>query len=1340
MRKRFTSFASRLTGLMSLLTFLCLTAFSAKAEVVDLGELELGVKYDLPMYKDYVATFTAPSTGTVKCENVPTSCRWFSDAAYASVIEGKWSNYGDYGDHAEYTSYAVEEGVTYYIRQNFNMNSSWLRLEMEAENLEMTKVTPEEGSVISPTGYAFVNIYMSSDFIISGVKLVSGTSSVSIPARMVGRALMVDYGSAMLDWFNTGVLKGGENIQIVISGLKKTDDGSLYGGDGVLTLNYVASEKPVILLNYVVPNALKSYYAPGDPAGILKFTFSDELAPVSENGQAVLQYGTFEGEESEGYEEVIPMTIEGKVMSVDFTGKRRTPYDMVPSGTNYNNPTLRLLGIKDANGSLVASEGQGTLGSYSFAMSLDVIAKANVLSEFTPANGSSLTGDNVEVWISGVNVLTFDGFRFTYLENGEEKYVVVPMSEVTVSGQTATDAVYTFAIPAEVKGKTGVVITPNNLVSADGYDHSDAVKATYDSFVITYADPANGTRMAALTSGQVITIETNYAERYPEMYMMWEVEDLNPDDPDEAIIKSQSWLNRQEDGSYTAEVYGNYKMLSGHTYRATFTAWENEMAKNYRNDPVGEATLLWEGSAEAFKFSNVNFVSITPDPETTTLAVTDNTFIVEFDGMVTLNADDTFINSGMGTKANFESITPVGGDPLVAEATYDYKWQLVVPESYMQALDASILLSIKARDMDGLIVAGNTGKEEQSYFAFTYEVAAAFRAVDVIPAPDSEVASLKEFEVSFSAGINRSYEGTEEPKLLTMQGGEVGKLTVVIPESTDDNIGSDITTLKLVLDEEVTEPGTYLLHIPKAYFALGSQFEAWKSEEVNARYFVVSSETPEDMKVTTDPAQGKVTELTQIGITFDEYDEVGLSSGKATLTINGGEPINLPDATWDWDAPAFNYMVQPLGQTYTEDGTYIISFPAGYFELGKDGDYNPSQAFSLTYTIGDVEELPAEEIMVMLVNADGEPVDGDVIESLSMLGAMTMNEAGFTRSTVPASEAVIYSMTQEEVAHVTNVYLNEYNGVAYDAMLELDNAVTEAGNYMLVIPEGFFLHGNGAKSARVEMFFSVIGAMTATTDPAEGQVKELNEITVNFSAPAGLGWASPYLTKDGEDVDVEINVDFADTDAASAGLAEAYVLTLSAPVTELGNYTLVLPMGAFVNAAGSYLPEFTFNYEVTGEDAPKIYTCDPAEGAVSELSEIELTFIYEMEVGAGSGRATLTVNGGEVVTLPDAGFGIDWNQMVQSLGQTYTELGTYVVSFPEGYFLFGADGDRLSPAFTLTYTIGQDGIVSVGADENGNFTVYNLAGVKVLVTDNEAEVKALTPGFYIVNNVKIYIH
>jgi hypothetical protein len=78
--------------------------------------------------------------------------------------------------------------------------------------------------------------------------------------------------------------------------------------------------------------------------------------------------------------------------------------------------------------------------------------------------------------------------------------------------------------------------------------------------------------------------------------------------------------------------------------------------------------------------------------------------------------------------------------------------------------------------------------------------------------------------------------------------------------------------------------------------------------------------------------------------------------------------------------------------------------------------------------------------------------------------------------------------------------------------------------------------------------------------------------------------------------------------------------------------------------------------------------------------------------------------------------------MGQNLDATYDYLveadwGTYVVSFPAGYFLLGVDEDDAnpidSPAFTITFTLdATSGISDITVGGEGA-EYFNLQGIKV---------------------------
>ena len=967
MRKIFTASTAAFTHLMTVAAVVCMSSVSAHAaDPVDFGEMQLDTNYAITQYTPYSGTFTSPQSGTLKVESVSGNASVnaiYADAAHSEMINGVFSGYTA---SPRYYAYEVTEGTTYYFYNNFPWDSGEIRLTMNSGDVELEyqRSQPEEDSALSATGgYPYIDIYFTENVgSLTSCALHCDGTEIKLAATPMNNTLHIDIESAVLSLYKAGI-KGGADLALNIAGLKSAS-GKLYNGDGNLTLHYTLANEPVQLLSSKVPDVFKSYWAPGSADALCTFTFSGDLSTSMPADRVNLTFGSAELEGKEFYLENVPFSVDGSVLTVDLAGVRRTPSDMVASGTNYGNLTLTLYGITAADGQAVYSGGQGTNGSFFYDWTGNgylVLDKGAVIADFDPANGSSLKdASQISVWIQGVDAITFDGFTLTAENGGEAVQALVPMSAVTVENDGDAKT-YTFDIPAAIKGKTGVTVTLTNVVGLDGYDHSDDVKASYDTFVITGCDPAGGTEMARLDKGTVITVTTNYAELYPELYMMYEIEDLNPEDPTQAIIKTQSWLNRQEDGSYTASVYGNYKLLKNHKYAVRFTAWESEMAKNYHNDPLGTAEIYWFGLTAPFEYSEITLTSITPDPANAMLSAEDNKFVLKFDGSVNINAEHAFINSGMGLSTPFESIEPVNGRHEVDGVVYNDEWQLTAPVSYMEQLNASLFISVQAYDENGLIVRGNEGTEENTYFSFEYQVGAEYREVELSPAAGSEVESLSRFIVSSEEGINQSFQGTAY--LMNLADRVTYSLKVSMGEG---DLETGNTEMYLDLENEITTPGRYVLHVDAGFFILGSQFTTWKSAEINAEYYIVSAPAPgEDDKrtVTPDPSDKNLTELSEIDIFYDDHETVGIGAGKATLTIGDADPVELPDAEY---GTAWNEVLQPLGQTYTEEATYVVSFPEGYFLLGDNGDN--SKAFALVYTIGN----GSSGVAVIAADANGE--------------------------------------------------------------------------------------------------------------------------------------------------------------------------------------------------------------------------------------------------------------------------------------------------------------------------------------------------------------------------------
>lgn len=968
MRKTLSVCAAKLSRALALAAVVCAsTATASAAETVDLGALKLDTDYSVEAKKSWTATFTAPESGELKIIDVSGTNAYvsaiYTDAAYTEAVYG---NFSGYTTNPKYYAYNVVAGTTYYLHAGGEwglMSNGTFRLEMtNSAKFNIQSVKPAEGNVLSITnGYPYIDILFDAKVgKISGCTFECNGTSKKIVAAPINHILQISYEAAVQAMYDANAPEGSD-ITITITGLTNKG-GALYNGDGTLVLNYKLGKAPVRLVTDQLPAIFKSYWPAGDKEGVATFTFSGDLSTALPADAVTLTFGSVEVEGNEYYLANVPFTVAGNVLTADLSGVRRTPADMVASGINYNNMTIQLNGIKAADGDYVYSAGQGSIGSFAYLWEKGkylVMEKGQISADFTPANGTSLKNANqIEVWMQGADVIRFDGFTLTAEDNGEVTTVNVPMSAVTVA-KDSEGTTYTFNIPAEIKGKNGVTVTLTNVVSIDGYDHADDVKANYDTFVVTSCDPMNGTEMVMLEAGKVITITTNYSADYPELWVMYEITDLNATDPDQAVVKALTWLNRQEDGSYTATINGaGIELLKGHKYEVRFTAWESEMDKNYGASPLGAAKVYWYGLCEPFTFSDIKFVGANPAPsENFFLSPEQNSVILTFDGGVTLDSASTFINTGMGTTSAFESIETVNGGYEFDGKTYNNEWKLTVSASWLKSWDSNVMMSIKAYDENGKIVEGNTGHEEGSHILLDYQTENEYRDFVLSPAAGTEAEELSRFTASFEAGIGLSYSGAK----AYLQGMDrtVYSLTASTPEGDQTTTNTEVY---LDLAEPITKPGIYTLIVEPGYFILGTEITFWKSKGVEVNYYVKEKEiTGDDNRaLTPDPADKNIKSLSQITIAYPDYTEVGIGAGKATLTIGAArKTITLPDAEYGIE---YNEAIQPLGQTYTEKGTYTVNFPEGYFLLGSDGEN--SAAFAAVYTIGDsvgVEFVAADE-------------------------------------------------------------------------------------------------------------------------------------------------------------------------------------------------------------------------------------------------------------------------------------------------------------------------------------------------------------------------------------------
>ncbi len=961
------------------------------ADVIDLGVLETNKGYDIDSKALYKGCFTAPEEGTlvVKSSNYdllqPYNDEGLTDRINYTFLRDNNTGHGSY-------KLKLTKGQTIWLAYNgLNKATNTLTFgDDAAAKMALNEVLPAAGSTVMCTNTRQIAFRFNNPVACSRVEFVNGNYTKRLDAQMSKSSILLDIKETFYKFMKENNLKEGDEFTIRLSGVRSADDAeNILGTDGVIETKFICGKKPVALLsegNFSNDHKFLSFWPTGTPDGIFTLQFDGDLqVPTAEgyNTTAQLTYGDMSTEATERYMEKLNIKIEGSKLTIDLTGKDRTPYKMLGSNTLYDNILFAISHVRDANGNPVYSSGSGSIGSFTRSMPYELVSvEANT--EFTPANGESLKGvDNLEVFATDYKKFSFSGVKFTYTVNKETKSVVV--TNYTATADDAIEGAYTINIPvpAEVKaGASNVMVSFENLVAADGKDHSAKFSAIYDGFTITsatyQADSESaaiewpGANIPVLKSGALLKFAINQDTEHVG-YMNYTITDLNPNEGDDAMIATTaSILYNEETGEWESEIYGlnSTKTYLGHTYLVKVNAYETRADfDRYHNDPVGTASFTFNGSSEPYAYSDVKLASISPEDFNITDAK-DFRIVAKFDGLVKVLEGVTCIAGGAASNDAPFTLTPTDPD----EEGYSDEWTLTLTDALLaEQTSQQITVNIAAEDQDGHRVQGNYRKEENSLFQYTFTLSYQGAELSLV-SPEETVDSLKEFVVECEKPLNISgyvadsevvvYGNRKSFGFASIEPVYAKEIQEVIDymnnhsvQETIEKFGNDryfeamntpATQMKLTLKETITEPGEYTLHIPADYFCAGEQFDSENTKEFNASFTIEEVVAPIECELVTDPKNGStVASLQHIVLTFKGVNEVATGSGMISVKKNG-EEIDRIDAEIDFNL-GMNQMVINLANALTEQGIYTFDIPAGYF-LNENGDELP--AFTLTYGIG----------------------------------------------------------------------------------------------------------------------------------------------------------------------------------------------------------------------------------------------------------------------------------------------------------------------------------------------------------------------------------------------------
>ncbi|MBP3551642.1 MAG: Ig-like domain-containing protein [Bacteroidaceae bacterium] len=529
----------------------------------------------------------------------------------------------------------------------------------------------------------------------------------------------------------------------------------------------------------------------------------------------------------------------------------------------YYNITINAIG-EDDKPIGYAVDSWGDVDAFAEQISFNYnVEKMLEVTAMTPDNGATVKQLDKVTMTFSENIFEVDSWSSAVLM--DENYDEVAEAIVTFEGNVATltfDPAITTAGYYTLYINQGMFATEEYVTNAEMYiDYIVDPNSTpaVEDLAILSATPENGATVANLT-----TVEFKLNKEVGYLYKSM----LIPADGGDDAASASLTQSETDSTSYTLDFTFDGLFANGATlrkdvtYTLTLEAYASEEAWQ-RDGAYETVTLTYVGAAEAFKYSDVTFESITPAEDFVISDKSQNKFVVKFSGAVEMVENLTFVNMGQGATQAFESIVPN------ADKT---EYTLTIAESVLETLRNEVYIVFAANDAKGKRVQGNNGEEENSCFAISFKTVIGIPDLTVTPDATAEQASLSVLTIGCSEGLAPSWNAGN----ITLTDANGNTVALNDPEAVVD--GADEfatpTAWTVALAEELKTVGTYTLTIPAGYFNLGkTQGQVMGNKETVVVFNI------------TDAAQGIN------GITIDTEVVVYNVAGVVVAQGNAGEVL-----------------------------------------------------------------------------------------------------------------------------------------------------------------------------------------------------------------------------------------------------------------------------------------------------------------------------------------------------------------------------------------------------------------------------------------------------------------
>ena len=645
----------------------------------------------------------------------------------------------------------------------------------------------------------------------------------------------------------------------------------------------------------------------------------------------------------------------------------------------------------------------------------------------------------------------------------------------------------------------------------------------------------------------------------------------------ETYVKTWSSKAKEEDGTFKFWIPIDYELAKGVDYPVIITGYEtNPNAGEDIPSNFTSTDQVIKGGTKQYEYSSVTLV----DPDPNTIVSWESQFALADPSQNTISF--TYSGPVQNVKATIPKGMGVGTVDCGVALSDDEKTVTVTIPEYILSTYHQFTLNVYAYGKDnGGAVKGNSGEKEESAYQVNVDVDYNLPKANIAwPSETATLGFVNALKFAYTNGILDAYTG----KTITITDGKGNvvatstEIESVIPFTEKNNYNYIVNEVVVSLDNAITTPGTYTVNVPKGVFNLdqtgdGFTSKACKAETYTFTVAAPTTDVPETVSASSDPAQGPVSALDGFTFTFNGVDNIAWT-GAFAPTIS----LEKYGWTYTYAMPLYtpgqgnNLLRAALLDegSFTEPGNYTITIPAGAVYFNNDESNVNKEPFFFKYEI----EAPVVQTYTV------DPAEG-VVESLKKI------------SVIFDGQDMIGWGNGNPV--ITDADGNEYKvdcsyGTAYnEGVITLKEEITTPGTYTLTIPAGAVVYGEYGDSSNEEdiTFTWTIEAPKAEFDvtPANGStVESLSNITVTFnkiSADSGVDfdWTKQptFTLPSGEVVNLtSLNISYGSP-------YNLMMVNLWNEYTATGIYKLFLPAGfvfEFGNESNVVDKDLTFEWGI----------------------------------------------------------------------------------------------------------------------------------------------------------------